>query len=594
MEKIYNAKIERVGSIPEEIDTSKILNVNVGILGHIDSGKTSLAKRLSSVASTAAFDKNPQSKERGITLDLGFSAFYVKTPSYLKEKYKDNTRLVDSEYLQLTLVDCPGHASLIKTVIAGANIIDTVVLVIDVIKGIQTQTTECLILAEILSDKLVVVLNKIDLLPAKTREKDLENKVIKLRNAFGLTKFGKEVFINPVSADPKDVVDPDASTPTDYSSLIDDLILNIIDTIDFNKKDIKTITKKDFLFSIDHCFNIKNKGTIVTGTILRGKVSGGDNIFFPELCETKTVKEMQMFKKPISKAYCGDRVGMLIKNLDHTKIERSIACSEGYVQSLDGGIFILKKINFYKQEIKSNTKFYVIIGNQGVMAKCVFFNKNSTGNKDLINTNTNTNTSDSDNSLSTQTEASSQVNILSTSVNMKQFYQSEFTYEEKLPTSDDFTFAYLKFDQKMLIPPDMIALGSKIDFDVSYKSNRIAFFGKICDNINATHEGKLKIFKMKHKVGSILRLVDDKTAIVKDLFKKDSNADDFIGKSVKVGESENLVEGVILSKFGQTGKLKVEFNHNIRDLKLKNLDGQEIDYNAFSIVLDYKKYIKLN
>ena len=89
------------------------LNFNVGVLGHIDSGKTSLAKALSTVASTASFDKNPQSKERGITLDLGFSSFSVDIPEHLK--LKDDSL----EKLQFTLVDCPGHASLIRTIIGG-------------------------------------------------------------------------------------------------------------------------------------------------------------------------------------------------------------------------------------------------------------------------------------------------------------------------------------------------------------------------------------------------------------------------------------------------------------------------------------------
>jgi hypothetical protein len=177
---------------------------------------------------------------------------------------------------------------------------------------------------------------------------------------------------------------------------------------------------------------------------------------------------------------------------------------------------------------------------------------------------------------------------------MKLFYNSEFDFEEKLNNSDDFTFAYLKFDQKMLVPPDMIALGSKIDFDISYKSNRIAFYGKLFESVNTNLEGKLKIFKMKSKAGSILRLVDDKSAIIQRLFKKDSNADDFIGKKVKVLESEGKVEGTILSKFGQSGKVKVEFNNSIKDLKFFDNDGKEIDYVAFTIVLEYKKYIKLN
>ena len=92
----------------------RTLNFNVGVLGHVDSGKTSLARALSSVASTAAFDKNPQSRERGVTLDLGFSSFTVPLPDDLQVPEHDQ---YDS--LQFTLVDCPGHASLIRTIIGG-------------------------------------------------------------------------------------------------------------------------------------------------------------------------------------------------------------------------------------------------------------------------------------------------------------------------------------------------------------------------------------------------------------------------------------------------------------------------------------------
>ena len=92
-----------------------LLNFNVGVLGHVDSGKTSLSKALSTVASTASFDKNPQSKERGITLDLGFSSFAVDIPEHLKHE--------GLEKLQYTLVDCPGHASLIRTIIGGKTFV---------------------------------------------------------------------------------------------------------------------------------------------------------------------------------------------------------------------------------------------------------------------------------------------------------------------------------------------------------------------------------------------------------------------------------------------------------------------------------------
>lgn len=92
------------------------LNINVGLLGHVDSGKTSLSKALSKISSTAAFDKNPQSVERGITLDLGFSALTLESPESLKRTCDDNS-------LVFTFVDCPGHQSLIKTIIGGSQII---------------------------------------------------------------------------------------------------------------------------------------------------------------------------------------------------------------------------------------------------------------------------------------------------------------------------------------------------------------------------------------------------------------------------------------------------------------------------------------
>lgn len=95
------------------------VNVNVGVLGHIDSGKTALARALSTTASTAAFDKQPQSRERGITLDLGFSCFSVPLPAHLRPAPGAGPEPEPEPQLQVTLVDCPGHASLIRTIIGG-------------------------------------------------------------------------------------------------------------------------------------------------------------------------------------------------------------------------------------------------------------------------------------------------------------------------------------------------------------------------------------------------------------------------------------------------------------------------------------------
>ena len=135
--KVYNTlddiqglvPIQRIDNTDPEIKPAKIININIGVLGHIDSGKTSLCKALSTIASTAGFDKNPQSKERGITLDLGFSAFLIRIPEWFRAKHEE--ALKPYSFIQFTLVDCPGHASLMKTIIGGASIIDFMMLVID-------------------------------------------------------------------------------------------------------------------------------------------------------------------------------------------------------------------------------------------------------------------------------------------------------------------------------------------------------------------------------------------------------------------------------------------------------------------------------
>uniref|UniRef100_H2YEH9 Tr-type G domain-containing protein n=1 Tax=Ciona savignyi TaxID=51511 RepID=H2YEH9_CIOSA len=241
------------------------------MLGHVDSGKTSLAKALSTVASTAAFDKNPQSKERGITLDLGFSSFSVELPAHLKESKFTK--------LQYTLVDCPGHASLIKTIIGGAQIIDLMVLVIDVIKGVQTQTAECLVIGEIVCNRMLVVLNKVDLLAPEKRQ-----------------VLGQNTYIPNRSSD------------------------------------------GTFLFSVDHCFSIRGQGTVMTGTVLSGKVSVNDTVEISNLQATKKVKSIQMFRKPTSSVKQGDRAGLCVTQFDPKLLERGLVCSPGTLPTLYAAI----------------------------------------------------------------------------------------------------------------------------------------------------------------------------------------------------------------------------------------------------------------
>lgn len=586
LEQIILISPEELEKIQNEINDNnsfKILNINVGILGHVDSGKTSLSKIISSISSTASFDKNPQSKERGITLDLGFSALYIQTPKILKEKFSSNKKIVQSEYIQITLVDCPGHASLIRTVISGASIIDTVILVIDSVKGIQIQTVECIALSEILCQKITIALSKIDLL--KNKEDDISKKTEKLKQIFAKTKFGNDISIIPTTTIEKD--------KNNIENMIKLLIKSVIECIEFNNiEDNEINNKNDSLIAyIDHCFKIKNKGTVATGTIMKGNIKINDEIYFPELSNKYMVKEIQIFRKSVKSATKGDRVGLLIKNLDNQKVERTIITSVGSkeVNYLEGGVLLLKKVNLYKDKLKSNNKYYLMIGNQGISAKCFFFNYLSDNKKEELFIKY-----DIDNIKKTE--------ICDKNI----FYNKEFQYLEEIDVSEnnEYYFAYVKFDKKIIVPNKMIFLGTNIDIDISEnKKDRLAFYGKIIFSNNDINEviKDLKIIKNKMKEGRIIRVIpeDKKICIVRGFIKKENmgNINNLIGKEIfgKIENEEkeenkieddknNKIIGKILSSFGQVGKLKVEFNQEIDIKTFKNI----------KLEMPIKKYIKLD
>ena len=586
LEQIILISPEELEKIQNEINDNnsfKILNINVGILGHVDSGKTSLSKIISSISSTASFDKNPQSKERGITLDLGFSALYIQTPKILKEKFSSNKKIVQSEYIQITLVDCPGHASLIRTVISGASIIDTVILVIDSVKGIQIQTVECIALSEILCQKITIALSKIDLL--KNKEDDISKKTEKLKQIFAKTKFGNDISIIPTTTIEQD--------QNNIENMIKLLIKSVIECIEFNNiEDNEINNKNDSLIAyIDHCFKIKNKGTVATGTIMKGNIKINDEIYFPELSNKYMIKEIQIFRKSVKSATKGDRVGLLIKNLDNQKVERTIITSVGSkeVNYLEGGVLLLKKVNLYKDKLKSNNKYYLMIGNQGISAKCLFFNYLSDNKKEELFIKY-----DIDNIKKTE--------ICDKNI----FYNKEFQYLEEIDISEnnEYYFAYVKFDKKIIVPNKMIFLGTNIDIDISEnKKDRLAFYGKIIFSNNDINEviKDLKIIKNKMKEGRIIRVIpeDKKICIVRGFIKKENmgNINNLIGKEIfgKIENEEkeenkieddknNKIIGKILSSFGQVGKLKVEFNQEI-DIKI---------FKNIKLEMPIKKYIKLD
>lgn len=502
-----------------------ILNINIGILGHVDSGKTTLAKSLSEISSTAAFDKNPQSQERGITLDLGFSSLQTEIPVNLSENGK-------YDKLQFTFVDCPGHASLIRTIIGGAQIIDLMILVIDVNKGIQTQTAECLVIGELTCKNMIVVLNKIDLIDEGKRAGVAEKMTKKIKNILGSTIFKNS-----------SIIEISAIELINLDGLIEAIKTNLI----FPERTVNG----SFLFSVDHCFAISGKGTICTGTILEGEIKINDEIEIPQIKMIKKVKSIQMFKKSINSASQGDRIGICITQFDPKLLERGIIAKPGYVSFVRAGILKLNRIKYFKGTISSRTKFHITIGHETVLVTIQLFKGDGT---------------DFD-------------------------WSKEYKFIECAEIDDENIFVLLEFEKSVLVPKNHILIGSKLDMDIHTSMCRLAFHGRMdfmTDDKNYTETilPNLKVFKEKVKEGSIQRIVNENEIIVSNLFKKEStNRELFVGLKVCLESGD---EGIIESTFGQTSKMKVRFMNGLSKETLDNLKSKTITQ---TVSLKFKKYI---
>ncbi|XP_073848081.1 eukaryotic translation elongation factor, selenocysteine-specific [Musca autumnalis] len=513
-----------------------VKNFNIGILGHVDSGKTSLAKVLSKVQSTAAFDKSNQSQERGITLDLGFSALIIEAPKKIRQ---ENTNI---EKLQLTFVDCPGHASLIRTIIGGAQIIDMMILVIDAQKGIQTQTAECIVIGELLKRKLIVVINKIDMLEAGAkREVALKKLDMKLRKALSTTSFGDTFPIYHVSA------------------LSGEGIPEFLKGIENNVFLPQRPQDQPFLMYVDHCFSIKGQGTICTGTIIQGCLRVNDSIDIPKIKEQRKVKSIQMFRRPVQNAEMGDRVGICVTQFSAKTMERGVICQLGYMQIIYAALIQFHPIQFYKFAIKSKSKLHISVGHETVMAHITLFKANQTT------------TSSFDTSL-------------------EYVYIDELAVDEIKETKDAI-YCLLEFETPIYATKDSLLIASKLDLDIHSNCCRLAFWGNIEWYTNSSNYAKeqlttWKVFKTKEKRGNVQRLVNDQEIIVQNLFKKESNREIYIGKKIQLSTGEC---GQIESTFGQTSKVKITFRDALKEDTLKLL--KEGKFNDIIVVLRYKKYV---
>ncbi len=307
------------------MEIEKKIPVHIGLFGHIDSGKTKIAEVLSEIISTAGIDAHPQSKERGITIDLGFSSFIL------------------DKYL-ITLVDGPGHADLIKISASSIEIIDCALIVIDINKGPQVQTGEHLVMVESLKiDKIVVVLNKIDLFNG-----NIDKEIKRIRNFFKSTSFGSNVPIFAVSA---------------INEVgFEELKIGILKII--NSLKIKRQLDGDLIIPIDHYFPIKGMGAILTGTILKGTLKLNQNLEVLPIKSLGRVKSIQIFHQNVDFAKAGDRVGINVKGIDLKKVYRGCYATTN-ANAFDYSKIIDVKVNkntLFKPKTNFGTQIHITIG----------------------------------------------------------------------------------------------------------------------------------------------------------------------------------------------------------------------------------------
>lgn len=445
--------------------------------------------------------------------------------------------------LQVTLVDCPGHASLIRTIIGGAQIIDLMMLVIDVTKGMQTQSAECLVIGQIACQKLVVVLNKIDLLAEGKRQAAVDKMTKKMQKTLENTKFRGAPII-PVAAKPGGPEAPETEAPQGIPELIELLTSQI------------SIPMRDpsgpFLMSVDHCFSIKGQGTVMTGTILSGSISLGDSVEIPALKVVKKVKSMQMFHMPITSAMQGDRLGICVTQFDPKLLERGLVCAPESLHTVHAALISVEKIPYFRGPLQTKAKFHITVGHETVMGRLMFF--------------------------SPAPDNFDQEPILdSFDFSQEYLFQEQYLSKDLAPavTNNDEAdkkagqateghcprqqWALVEFEKPVTCPRLCLVIGSRLDADIHTNTCRLAFHGILLHGLEDRNYAdsflpRLKVYKLKHKHGLVERAMDDYSVIGRSLFKKETNIQLFVGLKVHLSTGEL---GVIDSAFGQSGKFKI-------------------------------------
>jgi elongation factor Tu len=310
----------------EKFERSKP-HINIGTIGHVDHGKTTLTAAISATlaihneSATKKFDEidsAPEEKARGITINTAHVEYET----------------ADRHYAH---VDCPGHADYVKNMITGAAQMDGGILVVSAADGPMPQTREHILLAKQVGvPYLVVFLNKADQVDDEELLELVQLEVQELLESYDFP--GDEIpFVSGSALLALQAVE---SGPKERGAdKWVDLIYDLMDAIDNYIPTPERDTEKTFLMAIEDVFSITGRGTVATGRIERGMISVGDAVELVGLKDTKatTVTGIEMFQKTLDQGMAGDNVGILIRGIQKTEIER------GMVLAMPGSITPHKK-----------------------------------------------------------------------------------------------------------------------------------------------------------------------------------------------------------------------------------------------------------
>jgi elongation factor Tu len=309
-------------------------HVNVGTIGHVDHGKTTLTAAITAVqechglATKKAYDEVAKASESDGRRD----ATKILTISTAHVEYESTNR-------HYAHVDCPGHADYVKNMITGAAQMDGGILVVSAADGPMPQTREHVLLArQVNVPKLVVFLNKVDLVDDDELLDLVELEVQEL-----LVKYDFEED-TPII---KGAAFPALQKPEDAEA--SKCITELLEALDTWIPEPERENDKPFLMSIEDVFSIKGRGTVATGRIERGQVKVGDAVELVGLRETKktTCTGVEMFNKSLGSGISGDNIGALLRGIEKTEIERGqVLAAPGSItphKIFEGEVYVLTK-----------------------------------------------------------------------------------------------------------------------------------------------------------------------------------------------------------------------------------------------------------